>query len=177
VDLCVFLPYGGCFIIPDKEKCTIYISLLIDPADAEKIMVHEYAHNLHIQRRPAEPFSCKREIVSEGMAVYLTTLVLKDNGVFNAIPFMPETNVKWCFENEQAIKDSIRNELGDTTFTCLKRYIADGSVATPPKGFVEKTGFFAGFHIVDACIKSGMSVAEVCSLSSDEVIVRSGYFK
>lgn len=70
VDLCLFLPYGGCFIIPGAEKNTIYISLLTEPGDVPKIMVHEYAHNLHIQRCPVEPFNLRREIVSEGMAVF-----------------------------------------------------------------------------------------------------------
>ena len=78
VDLCLFLPYEGCYIIPGHEHSTIYISLLIDPKDVQKIMVHEYAHNLHFQRRPEEPFNLRREIVSEGMAVYLTTLILKE---------------------------------------------------------------------------------------------------
>ena len=45
VDLCLFIPYGGCFILSGPERSTIYISLLIDPADVQKIIVHEYAHN------------------------------------------------------------------------------------------------------------------------------------
>jgi hypothetical protein len=177
VDLCLFLPYGGCFIIPGSERSTIYISLLIDTADVPKIMVHEYSHNLHIQRRPEEPFTLKREIVSEGMAVYLTTLIIKDIGLSNAIPFMPESSVKWCFENEPLIKTSIKTELNNTTFTGLKKFIADGAVATPPKGFVEKTGYFAGYRIIEACIKKGMKLEEICSLNSDTVIAKSGYFK
>jgi uncharacterized protein YjaZ len=176
VDLCLFLPYGGCFIIPGSEKSTIYISLLIDTADVPKIMVHEYSHNLHIQRRPEEPFTLKREIVSEGMAVYLTTLIIKDIGLSKAIPFMPESSVKWCFENEHLIKTSIKTELNDTTFTGLKKFIADGAVASPPKGFVEKTGYFAGYRIIEACIKKGMKLEEICSLNSDTVIAKSGYF-
>lgn len=176
VDLCLFLPYPGCFIIPGPKRSTIYISLLIDPNDVQKIMVHEYAHNLHIQRHPDEPFSLKREIVSEGMAVYLTTLIIKDLGLFHAIPFMPESSVKWCFENEQLIKDSIKAELNDSTYNCLKKFIADGSVADPPKGFVEKTGYFAGYRIIDACIKKGMKLEDICFLNSDTVIVKSGYF-
>jgi len=175
VDLCLFLPYGGCFIIPGSEKSTIYISLLIDTADVPKIMVHEYSHHLHIQRRPQEPFTLKREIVSEGMAVYLTTLI-NNTGISKAIPFMTESSVKWCFENEHMIKTSIEADLNDTTFMGLKKFIADGEVATPPKGFVEKTGFFAGYRIIEACIKKGMKLEEICSLNSDSVIAESGYF-
>jgi len=176
VDLCLFLPYGGCYIIPGNEKNTIFISLFIDPVDAPKIMIHEYAHNLHIQRRPLEPFNLHREIVSEGMAVYLTTLILNDPGLTKSIPFMTESSVQWCFANEHIIKASIKSELNDTTFNCLKKFIADGAIATPPKGFVEKTGYFVGFRIIEACIKKGMKLEDICKLDSDEVITHSGYF-
>lgn len=176
VDLCLFLPYSGCFIISGEGKCTIYISLLIDPDEVAKIMIHEYAHNLHIQRRPLEPFNLHREIVSEGMAVYLTTLILNDPGLTKSIPFMTESSVQWCFANEHIIKASIKSELNDTTFNCLKKFIADGAIATPPKGFVEKTGYFVGFRIIEACIKKGMKLEDICKLDSDEVITHSGYF-
>jgi uncharacterized protein YjaZ len=177
IDLCLFLPYGGCFVIPDQDKSTIYISLLIDPNDAQKIMVHEYAHNLYMQRHTVEPFRLAREIVSEGIAVYLTTLTIKDMEIYNAIPFMPESSVKWCFINEPVLKDSIKAELNDNTLSSLKKFIADGSVATPPTGFVEKTGYFAGYRIIESCIKKGMTLEEICSLNSDAVIEKSGYFK
>lgn len=176
VDLCLFLPYDGCFIIPGPERSTIYISMKIDPKDVKKIMIHEYAHNLHFQRRPDERFNLRREIVAEGMAVYLTTLVIKDHGLSESIPFMPESSVKWCFDNEKLIKASIITELNDTTFNCLKKFIADGPVSMPPPGFVEKTGYFAGYRIIESCIKKGMKLEEICSLSSDSVIVKSGYF-
>ena len=176
IDLCLFLPYGGCFVNPDQDKSTIYISLIIDPNDAQKIMVHEYAHNLHMQRLAAEPFRLAREIVAEGIAVYLTTLTIKDMEIFNAIPFMPESSVKWCFANESDIKDSIKAELNDNSLSSLKKFIADGAVATPPTGFVEKTGYFAGYRIIEACIKNGMTLEEICSLNSDTVIEKSGYF-
>jgi len=176
VDLCLFLPYDGCYIIPGSDRSTIFISLKIDPGDVQKIMVHEYAHNLHFQRRPDEPFNLRREIVSEGMAVYLTTLILKEGGLFKSIPFMPEASVKWCFENEPLIKSTIKAELGDTTFNSLKRFIADGPVSSPPKGFVEKTGFFAGYRIIEACIKKGMKLEDICALSSESILDISGYF-
>jgi uncharacterized protein YjaZ len=177
IDLCLFLPYGGCFVNPDQDKSTIYISLLIDPADAQKIMVHEYAHNLHTQRFTAEPFRLAREIVAEGIAVYLTTLTIKDMEIYNAIPFMPESSVKWCFANEPVIKNSIKAELNDNTLSSLKKFIADGAVATPPAGFVEKTGYFAGYRIIEACIKNGMTLEDICSSNSDSIIKKSGYFK
>ena len=176
IDLCLFLPYGSCFVIANKDKSTIYISLLIDPDDVQKIMVHEYAHNLHIQRHPIEPFNLRMSIVAEGIAVYLTTLTIKDMDINNAIPFMPESSVKWCFANEPLIRDSIRVELNDSTMLCLKKFISDGDVASPPKGFVEKTGYFAGYRIIEACIKKGMTLEEICSLNSDIIIEKSGYF-
>lgn len=176
VDLCLFLPYTGCFIIPGEGKSTIYISLLINPDEVPKIMIHEYSHNLHIQRRPEEQFNLRREIVSEGMAVYLTTLILSDPGLSKSIPFMPPSSLKWCFDNEKMIKDSIRTDLSDTTFNCLKKFIADGPVSSPPKGFVEKTGFFTGYRIIEACIKKGLKLGEICAMNSGRVIEISGYF-
>lgn len=89
---------------------------------------------------------------------------------------MPESSVKWCFDNEQLIKDSIKTELNDTTYNCLKKFIADGSVSAPPKGFVEKTGYFAGYRIIEACIKKGIKLEDICSLNSDSVLAISGYF-
>jgi uncharacterized protein YjaZ len=176
VDLCFFLPYGSCFVVPEAEKNTIYISMLIDPAEAKKIMAHEYSHILHIERRPEEPLSLKREIVSEGMAVYLTNRIVKGLKVANSIPFMPESAFDWCMENEQTIKDSILGELNDTTMQLYVRYISDGSFAKPPEGFVQKTGYFAGYRIIESCVNRGMSLEEICTLDAQTVIDRSGYF-
>ena len=102
--------------------------------------------------------------------------IIKDPVLSKSIPFMPESSVKWCFDNEKLIKASIITELNDTTFNCLKKFIADGPVSTPPPGFVEKTGYFAGYRIIEACIKKGMKLEEICSLNSDTVLVKSGYF-
>jgi len=176
VDLCLFLPYSGCFVLPEDDRSIICISLLINPDDIPKIMAHEYAHTLHLQRCPDEPLKLKREIVSEGMAVYLTTLIVRDLDILNAIPFMPDSSVKWCFENEQLIKNYIKADLNDSTDNLFKKYISDGSYAAPPEGFVQKTGYFAGYRIVKACIEKGMKLEEICSLNSDVVIAKSGYF-
>ncbi|MGA9118998.1 MAG: DUF2268 domain-containing putative Zn-dependent protease [Bacteroidota bacterium] len=177
VDLCFFLPYGSCFVIPEEHRNTIFISLYIDPRDAEKIMAHEYAHILHMDRQPQEPLSLKREIVSEGMAVFLTTRILKDIEVSNCVPFMSKASFEWCLKNEQVLKDSIKLDLADTTMRLFKRYISDGSFAEPPAGFVQKTGYFAGYRIIEACISKGMSLEEICSLDSESVLRRSGYFE
>ncbi len=176
VDLCLFMPYGSCFIDLGKEKTTIFISLYINPNDVPKIMAHEYGHNLHHQRCPEEPLTLRREVVSEGMAVYLTTLIDETLGLKNAIPFMPASSVDWCIEHEQQIKDSIQVELEDSRQQIFLRYISDGSIATPPKGFVQKTAYYVGYRIIEACIKKGMKLEEVCSLDSKAVIDRSGYF-
>lgn len=178
VDLCFFLPYGGgCFVIPEDTLNTIFISMYIDPNETEKIMAHEYAHILHIDRRPDEPLTLKREVVSEGMAVFLTTRIMNDLKVSNAIPFMPKSSFEWCMKNEQLIKDSIQLELNDTSERLFKRYISDGSWAKPPVGFVEKTAYFIGYRMIEKCIAKGMSIEEVCSLPSEIVIEKSEYFK
>jgi hypothetical protein len=119
----------------------------------------------------------KRELVSEGMAVFLTNQIIKDIEISNSVPFMPESSFEWCMENEPMIKDSIRLELNDTTMQIFTRYISDGSFAKPPKGFVQKTGYFIGYRIIEACVNKGMSLEEICSLDSETVIRKSDYFK
>ncbi|MBN2522719.1 MAG: hypothetical protein JXB24_05565 [Bacteroidales bacterium] len=176
VDLCFFLPYGSCFVVPETDKNTIYISMLINPAEVEKIMAHEYGHVLHFERRPEEPLTLKREIVAEGMAVYLTNQIIKNIKVSNSIPFMSENSFDWCMENEQTIKDSIQPELNDTTMQLFIRYISDGSFAKPPEGFVQKTGYFTGYRIIEACVNQGMLLEEICSLDAETVISKSNYF-
>jgi len=177
IDLCFFLPYGSCFVVPGDRKNTIYISMLIDPKDVEKIMVHEYSHVLHLSRSPNEPLTLKREVVSEGISVYLTNKIIKDIEVTNSVPFMSKSSFEWCLENEQTIKDSIKLELNDTTERLFKRYISDGNFAEPPVGFVQKTGYFIGYRIIEKCVNKGMSLEEICSLESRMVINKSEYFK
>jgi len=79
-------------------------------------------------------------------------------------------------ENEQLIKDSIMHELNDTTMQIFTRYIADGSFAKPPEGFVQKTAYFAGYRIIEECVKKGMTLEDICSLNSETVILESSYF-
>ena len=74
------------------------------------------------------------------------------------------------------LKPQLKPSFADTTFNCLKKFIADGSVSTPPEGFVEKTGFFTGYRVIDACIKKGIKLEDLCSMNSDSVIAQSGYF-
>ena len=178
VDLCFFIPYPGCFVLFDNHKSTICISLFIDPKDASKIMVHEYAHCLYNQRHPEERSSLKGEIVSEGFAVYMTTLTLSDIDISNAVPFMPASSFKWCLDNENVIKDSIQSDINAGRSGFIERYIADGvGYSKPPKGFVEKTGYFIGYQIIKACVDKGMKLEEICSLTSDEIIRKSGYLE
>jgi uncharacterized protein YjaZ len=176
VDLCLFLPYSGCFINLEEDKNTIFISLHIDPKDVKKIMIHEYAHSLHKQRCPEEPLTLRREVISEGMAVYLTTVIDDSFNLKNAVPFMPESSVDWCIENEHMIKDSIQLELENSGHQIFFRYISDGSIATPPKGFVQKTAYYVGYRIIEDCIEKGMRLEEICSLDTKTIIDRSNYF-
>lgn len=68
-------------------------------------------------------------------------------------------------------------ELNDTTMRLFKRYISDGSLAAPPVGFVQKTGYFIGYRIIEKCVNKGMTIEEICSLKSEMVIKKSEYFK
>jgi len=176
IDLCFFLPYGSCFVVPEGNSNTIYISMWINPNDVEKIMVHEYSHVLHFDRRPEESLTLSRELVSEGLAVYLTNQIIKNIEVSNSVPFMPEESFEWCIENEQLIKDSIKLDLNDTTMQLFTKYISDGSFAKPPEGFVQKTAYFTGYRIIEECVKKGMTIEEICSLNSESIIDKSEYF-
>ena len=176
VDLCLFMPYGSCFIDSEQEKATIFISLYIDPADVKKIMAHEYGHYLHMQWHPDEPQTLAREVVSEGIAVYITTQLVDSLPLKQAIPFMSESSVDWCFEHETLLQDSIFSDLGMTSDDLYLKYISDGSIARPPAGFVQKTAYFAGYRIIQACIDRGMKLKDICLLDSKSVIDRSEYF-
>jgi uncharacterized protein YjaZ len=102
---------------------------------------------------------------------------MKDIEVSNSVPFMSKNSFEWCLKNEQLIKDSVKLELNDTTMRLFKRYISDGSFAEPPAGFVQKTGYFIGYRIIEKCTQKGMSIEEICSLDSETIIKKSEYFK
>ena len=111
------------------------------------------------------------------MAVYLTNLILKDMEPARSVPFMPEESFNWCLENESLIRDTIRQELNDTSMQLYVRYISDGSFAKPPEGFVQKTGYFVGYRMIEACIGKGIDLETICRMNSDEIIEKSGYFE
>jgi hypothetical protein len=66
--------------------------------------------------------------------------------------------------------------LNDTIERLFKRYIAEGGYAAPPAGFAQMTGYFVSYRMIETCVQKGMSLEEICSLTSDEVISRSEYF-
>lgn len=176
-NLCLFLPYGSCFVEPEEKSNTIYISLRIHPDQAELILAHEYSHILHIDRRPEEPVSAKRELVSEGIAVYLTGKLIDNIEPSRSVPFMPAESFEWCIANETLIRETIVKDLDIGFETFMKRYIADGKgFAEPPPGFVEKTAYFIGYKIVEACVKKGHPIDSICAMDADTVIRTSGYF-
>jgi len=178
VDLCFYLPYGDCFMINGEGKQTIFISLKYSPKKIPLILCHEYAHCLHYQRRPEEIECLKRNIITEGIACYLPTLLFENSSIYNGLWMMPKEAIDWCVEHEQDIKDSIMVELNDGGMNTTKKYIAGGKgFATPPKGFPEKTGYYIGYRIIQSCINKGITLSEICSLDAQTTIDRSGYFK
>jgi len=177
-NLCLFLPYGSCFVEPEEDSNTIYISLRIHPDQAELILAHEYSHIIHIDRRPEEPISPKRELVSEGFAVYLTGSLIDGLTPSRSVPFMPAESFEWCIANESLIRETIVKDLDIGFEAFMKRYIADGKgFAEPPPGFVEKTAYFIGYKIVEACVKKGYPIESICAMDADTVIRTSGYFE
>ena len=175
-NLCLFLPYNSCFMLPEEGENTIFISLRIEQKMIPLIIAHEYGHCLHFQLRPEEKLTLQREVINEGMAVYLSQLFLKNSSIREIIPFMPESTVDWCMENEKLVGDSIYNDLKMTGDALYAKYISDGSFASPPEGFPAKTAYFTGYRIIEKCVAKNIPVTELCSMSSEEVIELSGYF-
>lgn len=174
--LVLFLPYNSIFVIPGEMEHTIYASLKISPQKYRKLLAHEYSHLLHMDRKPKEGFTLARELVSEGLAVYLTLKILTDLTPQQAIPFMPKRSFEWCNQNEQLIKSQIKTDLLDSSNTLMANYFADGKVASPPVGFVEKTGYYIGYKIIEAAINKGYRLEQIAALDSSTVISISGYF-
>jgi len=177
VDLCFYLPYGDCFMINGEGKQTIFISLKYSPKEIPLILCHEYAHCLYYQRRPEETECLKRNIITEGIACYLPTLLFENSSIYDGIWMMPKEAIDWCTEHEQDVKDSIISELNDEGMNAIKRYVAGGAgFATPPKGFPEKTGYYVGYRIIQSCINQGITLSEICLLNAQTIINRSEYF-
>lgn len=178
VDLCFYLPYGDCFMINNDKKQTIFISLKYIPEKLPLILCHEYAHCLHYQRRPQEKNYLKSSVISEGIACFMTNLILKDSSIYNGLWMMPNEAIDWCLMHENEIKDSINIEMDKEGMTVIKKFIAGGiGFADPPEGFPEKTGYFTGYRIIQACINKGIKFQELCSLNTDVIITKSGYFE
>ena len=57
-----------------------------------------------------------------------------------------------------------------------KKYIADGTIASSPKGFVQKTAYYIGCRIIEICMEKGIELDELCSFDSETIITKSGYF-
>ena len=178
VDICFFLPYGkDCFVQDVSGKKTVFISIKYDIDEMDYILIHEYAHCLHHTRRPEEPSVLKRWIISEGIASVFPVLLSENRTIYDGLWMMPKENVDWCIQNEQQIMDSIYVDLDKNSDEIGRKYIAGGEgFSTPPKGFPEKTGYYIGFRMIEKCLNSGISVAELCSLSSTAVMKESGMF-
>ena len=177
IDLIFYLPYGDCFMINNDGKQTIFISLKYSIDKIPLILCHEYGHCLHYQRRPQENECLKRNIITEGIASYLTA-VLFDSSIYEGLWMMPKEVIDWCIKHEQDIKNIIKAELDNNGMNIMKKYIAGGAgFATPPKGFPEKTGYYIGYRIIQSCINKGIPLAEICSMNAQTIINRSEYFE
>ena len=179
VDVVFYLPYGrDCFIMGVDGRMTIYISIKYPVEQMERILIHEYAHNLHHQRWPAEPSVLKRWVVSEGLASYLPLLLSDSATIYDGLWMMPKENVDWCMTHEGLVLDSLAVDLETGGLDISKKYIAGGEgFATPPVGMPEKTGYYIGYRMVENCFRQGMSLQDFCNATTREIMEKSGMFE
>ena len=176
VDVCFFLPYfRDCFVMDVSGRKTVFISIKFDPEAMDLILIHEYAHCLHHQRRPPEPSSLKKSVVSEGIASCFPVLLSGRYTIYDGLWMMPRENVDWCMDNEQKIITQIVPDLNKAGIRIDKQYIAGGEgFAEPPPGFPEKTGYYIGYRIIEKCMERGISLSELCRMDSETMIQKSG---
>jgi uncharacterized protein YjaZ len=179
IDVCLFLSNGkDCFMQDVSGRQTVCISIKYDIEIMPLIMIHEYAHCLHHQRRVKEPSLLKRWIVSEGIASFFPILVSHEYSIYDGLWMMTKDNIDWCMENESQIIDSLILDLDKTGIEITKKYIAGGEgFANPPRGFPEKTGYYIGYQIIEKCLNDKISLSELCKLDSETIIDLSGMFK
>lgn len=178
-DLCFFLPYGkDCFIQNVSGRKTIYISIKYKIEEMYLILVHEYAHSLHHQRRPKESTNLAKWVVEEGIASYIPTLLSTDYSIYEGLWMMPKKNVDWCISNEQRIIDSMYVDIDMGDRKTDKKYRAGGEgFSNPPKGFPEKTAYYMRYRVIEECLKKGYTLSDICNRNSKSVIEISNVFK
>lgn len=179
VDVCFFLSSGkDAFMQEVSGRQTVYISIKYSIQDMYCILAHEYAHCLHLQRRPKEPSVLKSWIVNEGIASYFPILLSKEYSMYNGLWMMPKENVDWCRNHEQQIVDSVLKDFDKNGLAIQKKYIAGGEgFANPQKGFPEKIGYYIGYRIIEKCLDKGISLLEICNLDSKTIIDMSDILK
>jgi hypothetical protein len=178
IDVCFFLgPIKDCLMLQVAGRNTILISIEDEPEEIPLIIIHEYAHCLHHPYRPSiESELLSDLVVSEGVACFFPTLVDKNASIYEGLWMMPRPAVDWCIENEKLIVETIKQDLNKGGLEIEKKYICSGAgFATPPEGFPEKTAYYLGYHIIEKCLKE-ISLKELCSMDSDEVIAKSRFF-
>lgn len=179
IDVCFFLPYGrDCFVENVLGKKTVFISIQYDIEEMDLILIHEYAHILHHQRKPYESPVLIDWIVSEGIASYFPLVLSESYSIYDGLWMMPKENIDWCIANERQIIDSMLGDLNNKGIALELKYIAGGKgFATPPRGFPEKTAYYIGYRVVENCYKKGIPLSEICKMDSKSIIDVSEVFK
>jgi uncharacterized protein YjaZ len=189
-----------CCSVPANGKLNAVVSVRYPMEKMPLILAHEYAHCLVApymagyrqieelaERLPEQQFRqfmaefhlsqlLKFQIVNEGLASYFPRLIFPDRSIHDLLFMMPADAVTWCIENERRIKATIGEELEVGGMEPYRKYLMNGPLANPPEKFPVKIGYYAGYRIIESCLKS-MSLEEVCSLGVEGIIQESKYFR
>jgi len=189
-----------CCSIPANGKLNAVVSVRYSMEKMHLILAHEYAHCLLApylagykqieeltERLPEQEFrllmaklhlnqSLKFHIVNEGLASCFPRLIFTDLSIYDLLFMMPKDAVTWCMENERMIKAAIIEELELEGMESYRKYFMNGPMSNLPEKFPAKIGYYAGYRIIENCLKS-MSLEEVCSLGVDGIIHESKYFR
>ena len=159
--------YAHCIFVPKMSESGLVERFTEDLSDEE---FYELISKLWFDR------PLKWGMVNEGFASFFTKFVFPECSMYEALWMMPREAVDWCARNERKLKEEISRNLEERGREAMRKYFMTGPLSSPPEGFPGQTAYYAGYRIVESCLKR-ISLKEFFSLGIDEIVSASGYFK